>query len=303
MQVALGRLRAEGRSLQTLNHHRGAVVQFARWCYDTDRVREMPLRKFDRYNHQEDRRHDRRTVSVEEMRRLILVAQNGEPFKSMTGPMRALLYRLAVSSGLRYSELGSIRPESFNWTANPPTVQVDAAHSKNGQTATFPLSDDLAEDLSRYVAAMPNGLGIFPLPKGQGAEMLRHDLEPAGIPYRDAAGLVFDFHSLRCETATLLDASGVSPRLVQRIMRHSDEKLTNRYTRPRIAEIEAAAGMLPDLRPQPDEPRTLAATGTYSVRGATENATFKDPSRRNLLTGEGLELSTNGSHIQWPGNP
>jgi hypothetical protein len=104
MQAAMGRLRAEGRSLQTLNHHRAAIVQFARWCYDTDRVREKPLRKLDRYNHQEDRRPDRRTVSVEEMRRLILVAQNGEPFKSMTGPTRALLYRLAVSSGLRYRE-------------------------------------------------------------------------------------------------------------------------------------------------------------------------------------------------------
>ena len=41
--------------------------------------------------------------------------------------------------------------------------------------------------------------------------MLRVDLEAAGIPYRDAAGLVFDFHSLRCETATLADAAGVSP--------------------------------------------------------------------------------------------
>jgi hypothetical protein len=135
----------------------------------------------------------------------------------------------------------------------------------------------LAEDLSRYVQVIPNGQGLFPLGKRQGAEMLRHDLKPAGTPYRDAAGLVFDFHSLRCETATLLGASGVSPRLVQRIMRHSDEKLTNRYIRPRIAEIEAAAGKIPDLRPQPDEPQTLAATGTYSVRGASENAPFDYP--------------------------
>jgi hypothetical protein len=41
--------------------------------------------------------------------------------------------------------------------------------------------------------------------------MLRHDLEAAGIPYRDQGGMVFDFHSLRCEMATLADAAGVSP--------------------------------------------------------------------------------------------
>ena len=39
--------------------------------------------------------------------------------------------------------------------------------------------------------------------------MVRKDLEAAGIPYRDASGLVFDFHSLRCEMATLADAAGV----------------------------------------------------------------------------------------------
>ncbi len=35
--------------------------------------------------------------------------------------------------------------------------------------------------------------------------MLKLDLAAAGIPYRDPAGLVFDFHALRCQCATLLD--------------------------------------------------------------------------------------------------
>ena len=56
--------------------------------------------------------------------------------------------------------------------------------------------------------------------------MVRRDLEAAGIPYRDAGGLVFDFHSLRCELATLADQAGVSPRVVQRMMRHSKLEMT-----------------------------------------------------------------------------
>jgi hypothetical protein len=75
--------------------------------------------------------------------------------------------------------------------------------------------------------------------------MLRVDLDVAGIPYRDAAGRVYDFHSLRCQTATLADAAGVSPRTVQRLMRHTTLEMTDRYTRPRAVDIEAAASLLP----------------------------------------------------------
>ncbi len=79
---------------------------------------------------------------------------------------------------------------------------------------------------------MPRGARVFPLPTDKGAKMLRIDLAAAGIPYRDAARLVFDFHSLRCQCATLADAAGISPRVVQRMMRHSTLELTGRYTRP-----------------------------------------------------------------------
>ena len=108
--------------------------------------------------------------------------------------------------------------------------------------------------------------------------MLRIDLAAAGIPYRDASGLVFDFHALRCQCATLADAAGVSPRVVQKLMRHSTLELTGRYTRPRVVDIEAAAGMLPSLKPAPEEPQPAAMTGTdsrpVSAPSATPGATL-----------------------------
>ena len=94
-------------------------------------------------------------------------------------------------------------------------MTVAAAYTKNGDPATLPLPRDLADDLAAYVAPLPPGTPVFPLPFEKGAKMLRVDLEAAGIAYRDASGLVFDFHSLRCEMATLADAAGVSPRVVQ----------------------------------------------------------------------------------------
>ncbi len=286
VQAALATLREGGRSLATCNHHATAVCGFAKWCHNTHRLREHPLRGVERFNAAEDRRHDRRTISLDELQRVIEAAERGPRHIKMTGPMRALCYRLAVATGLRFSEIGSILPGSFDWDA--PSVTVTAAYTKNGDPATLPMSRDLAYDLARYVATLAPGMPVFPLPRrGRGAEMLRVDLAAAKIPYRDAAGLVFDFHALRCETATLADAAGVSPRVVQKMMRHSTLELTGRYTRPRAVDIEAAAGMLPSLKPTGDRPETLAATGTDATpilaATATGNAPYVDSDGRNLL--------------------
>ena len=84
----------------------------------------------------------------------------------------------------------------------------------------------MGSDLAAYVTNLAPGAQVFPLPKEKGARMLRQDLARAGIPYRDTSGLVFDFHALRCQCATLADQAGVTPRVVQKLMRHSSLELT-----------------------------------------------------------------------------
>jgi hypothetical protein len=131
---------------------------------------------------------------------------------------------------------------------------------------------------------MPSGSPVFPLP-GRGADMLKIDLKAARIDYCDASGLVFDFHSLRCQTATLADQAGCSPRVVQHLMRHSTLELTGRYTCPRAVDLERAAASLPMLRPTPTSREALAATGTDdSAPSATASATDGDEDAPNLLT-------------------
>jgi integrase len=250
IQGAIARFRDSGWSLQTCNHYRASIKAFAKWCYDTDRIRDA-LRGVKSFNVKEDRRHDRRTISLQELRKLIDAAHRGAPCQGLSGPIRALCYRTAAATGLRFSELSSVKPESFDWDA--PSVTVAAGYTKNRRPTTLPMPHDLAEDLRPYVATIKPGSPIFPLPKGKGSRLIRRDLKAAGIPYRDAAGLVFDFHSLRCELATLADAAGISPRTVQRMMRHSSLELTDRYSRIRAVDIEAATSKLPSLKPQPDQ--------------------------------------------------
>jgi integrase len=296
VQKALATLRQEGRSLQTLNHHRVAVRAFSKWCHDTRRTQEDDLRRVKGFNVKEDPRHPRRTISVEELHRLIAVAEQGPVVLGMPGPIRALCYRLAASTGLRFSEISSIRPASFDWKA--PTVTIKAAYTKNGDPATLTLQRDLAGDLAAYVATLAPGQAVFPLPSERGARMLRADLAVAGIEYQDASGLFFDFHSLRCEMATLADGVGISPRVVQRLMRLSSDELVNRYTRPRTVDIEAAAGKLPALKPVGDRPEALVATGTD---GATHEQTLAPP-LLHFQTAEGRHESSSvmmtGSDVQ-----
>jgi integrase len=47
-----------------------------------------------------------------------------------------------------------------------------------------------------------------------------------GIPKRDAQGRTVDVHSLRHTFATLLARGGVTPTVAQKLMRHSDIRLT-----------------------------------------------------------------------------
>ena len=64
--------------------------------------------------------------------------------------------------------------------------------------------------------------------------MIRRDLDEAGIPYRDDAGRVADFHSLRHTFITNLARGGVHPKVAQALARHSTITLTmDRYSHTR----------------------------------------------------------------------
>ena len=86
--------------------------------------------------------------------------------------------------------------------------------------------------LKKYFTLYPGNPDdkAFPMPsRNVGADIVRHDLELAGIPYRDKEGLVFDFHAIRGQLATDMARAGIPPQQTQKAMRHSDINLTMRY--------------------------------------------------------------------------
>ncbi|MBX6315811.1 MAG: site-specific integrase [Isosphaeraceae bacterium] len=122
VQKALATLRDSGLSLQSVNHYRAAIRAFARWAWLDGRTAENFLVALAGYNVAEDRRHDRRTLAVDELRRLIDAAYRGPSYRRMTGPARALCYRLAVATGLVCgSRRSPASPRSHSiWPATVP---------------------------------------------------------------------------------------------------------------------------------------------------------------------------------------
>ena len=251
-----------GISAQTFNFYLQAIKQLCRWMIKDRRVNESPVSHLDGLNVKTDRRRDRRALSVNELCRLLTTTRQGPERKGMTGPERAMLYRLAVETGLRAGELRSLTRSSFDLDSDPPTVTVAAAYSKRRREDTLPLRTELTHDLRQFLAHMAPAALVFKMPdRRQTGLMFRADIKATGIAYRDDAGRVSDFHSLRHTFISNLAAGGVHPKVAQSLARHSTITLTmDRYTHSYHGEQTEALKVLPDLSTADRQP--VEKTGT-----------------------------------------
>src|SRR5215218_5469739 len=110
---ALAALRDEGLGQETINHHVRSVKAFARWLWKDGRAREHALAHLSTSSPEADRRRVRRALTHEEAARLIRAAEAGPVVQGMTGPDRAMLYRVALGTGFRAAELASLTAASF----------------------------------------------------------------------------------------------------------------------------------------------------------------------------------------------
>ena len=245
------------------NHYLTAFKSFCKWMVRDGRASENPVAHLTGLNARTDLRRRRRALSVEELRRLIQATRNGPERFGTTGPERAMLYRVAVETGLRRGELASLTAASFALDDGRPTVTVAAAYSKHRREDVLPLRPDTAADLRDFLARKLPDAPAFAVPASRhaSAAMFRADLEAAGMKYLDAAGRYADFHALRHTCGSLLAASGVHPKVAQSIMRHCTIDLTmSRYAHVFAGQEADAVAALPDL----DSPAagSARATGT-----------------------------------------
>jgi len=271
-QKFLAKLRDDGKgaSIETSNQYLRALKQFCNWMVRNGRASQSPVALMQGLNSELDRRRERRALTPDECARLIEATKNGPVRWGIAGPERALLYRLALETGLRASELRSLTKSSFDFDADPPTVTVKAIDSKHKHEDVLPLRPEMARELRARLVFKKPADKMFHAPESERScwrtsMMIRADLKAAGIPYIDDTGKVADFHSLRHTFITNLAKSGVHPKVAQTLARHSSIELTmNCYTHIAIGNLVSALSKLPDLSSPQEEKnaKALAATGT-----------------------------------------
>ncbi len=252
----------KGMSPTTMNMYLTALRNFCNWLVREKRLAENSVAYIPKLNAATDRRRERRAFTVEELGRILAAAEKGKKRFGMTGPVRALLYRTATETGLRWSELRSLTKSSFNFDSIPATVTIKAANAKNGLDDTLPLRPELAADLKAHmVLFLPTARAFSGMWVDNGAKMLRLDLEAAGVPYKDEYGRYGDFHAFRHTYGTLGAMAGIPLVTMQKLMRHSDPKLTaNLYTHVLVNDKAAELAKLP----------TIAAATTLEFQIATD---------------------------------
>jgi integrase len=248
--------RARGIGIETSNHYLVSVKSFTKWMVKDRRSAFDPLAHLSGLNADLDKRHQRRALSAAEFGRFLEATAAGKPFRRIAGPDRIVLYCVAARTGLRASELGSLSPSSFGLGSDPATVTVQAGYSKHRREDVLPLRPDVAELVRGFVKDKPPASPLWPGSWTEaGAEMVRIDLEAAGIPYADAQGRVLDFHGLRHTFLTHLAESGVHPKVAQVLARHSTITLTlDRYTHLDVMDVAGDLDKLPDLPLKKSDP-------------------------------------------------
>ena len=254
---------SEHLAIQTSNYYLQAIQSFCRWMVQNRRAGESPLAHLRTLNSKTDRRRDRVAFEVEEIRRLLAATIEGPERYGMDGPERAMLYRIAIETGLRANEIRTLKVSSFDLDAC--TVTVQAGYSKHRREDTLPLRPETAAELKAFFVGKLPGVkafgGRYKQLTDKTADVLKADLADVGISYQDAAGRYRDFHALRHTCGSWLSAMGVHPKTVQEIMRHQSIDLTmSRYTHTLRGQEAAAVAKLPDLSMPVRE--TQKATGT-----------------------------------------
>ena len=245
-QAALKLVRDGGASLRSVHHYTRAIKGFSRWLWRDRRVREDALAHLTSQNADADRRHERRALKPEEQARLIRAAEKGRVVMKMAGPDRAMLCRIALGTGLRAAEIRSLVARSFDLDSLTPTITVGAAYSKHRRDDVQPIRADLAAALRPWLAGRPGDAPAFASMSLHTNLMIQADLEAAGIPHRDAAGKVADFHALRHCYVSALARSTAPVKVVQTLARHSTPTLTlNVYSHVEPLDQRVALDALP----------------------------------------------------------
>lgn len=229
------RAKQTGLSPKTANEYLNSINVLLNWMKKHGRISDNPLKGIEHADVR-GKQQRRRAFTDDELNRLLAVAP----------PQIRLFYLAAAFTGLRVGELRQVVWSDLHLDHERPHIIVRASTTKNRKEAVLPIHPQLIEELRKVRTPDTKPEALVFSQHSHPDVRIRIDMRKAGITRTDAMGRKLDFHALRYTFATKLAASGVSQRLAQELLRHSDPRLTaNIYTDVTQLPTFAAVNALP----------------------------------------------------------
>jgi hypothetical protein len=247
-EYTTARQKAEDLSARTVQSYIVAVKAFSSWCVESGRLLADPFGRVRSPSPSKDRRYTRRALTREEWLRLRSAAENGPTRRRITGSERALLYELALVTGLRAKEIDGLTRSSVVLDSARPYLMLPAASTKNNKPAEQFLTDRLVERLRAHTGRKMRGVKVFQIADlNRLAIVLRADMAAARLAWinevktideqnkreatdflksTDSEKRIVDFHALRYTCGAWLALGGIHAKQIQKMMRHSTIRLT-----------------------------------------------------------------------------
>jgi len=277
---------------KTLKEYHAAMSAFFVWLNDCGRFVGDPLKGVTPMETRGREVRKRRAFTYEELNRLL----------SVSG-VRAFGYLMAFFTALRRAELDALTWGDVYLDAEKPYVLVRASTTKNHKAAEIRLHAQLVRELIKHRPAGASGSDPL-LQREQIADMdmMRKDLKAAGIEF-EIQGRRVDFHSLRGSLNTHLAIAEVDPQVRQKLMRHSEIKLTlDHYTDSTMLPLTEAVTKLPEFTSYATPCATVSDISCPQASSPGTNGKNGDASKDAAHECVGHETAPSGASCHEPQN-
>jgi len=223
---------------KTKKEHHLSANAFLNWLVQTDRLLLNPLAKVPHVETRGTQVRPCRAFTEDELRRLFAVAGR-----------RRLAYQMLLYTGQRKSEVRSLMWSDLHLDETQPYALFRESTTKDKDKRAVPLRPEIVEELK---AMKPKPAETYQLEqtvfwyRWPTYDILRGDLQRAGIQRLDPLGRAVHFHSFRKTWQTLGVRYGINQRVAQEVLGHSDANLTAKiYTDVPALSLHTEIAKLP----------------------------------------------------------
>ena len=259
-----------GVSNRTVDTYLGPLKSMLNWAVEMGLIERNPIANIKRLASKRDKlRCKRRALTDDEIERFLAASLADDEEQELKG--RALaegripqtpMWRALLETGARWNELRQIKWSDVDFDQR--VLVLRAENTKSKKKRAIPLGRDLVAQLNRLRPRHEELRGrtpeehdaVFLTPEGcewgwpttNAGRILARLLDRAQIDKIDSEGLKIDIHALRHTFGSRLARQNVALVKTQRLMGHSDPKLTEAvYTHLDVEDLREAIDQLPSL--------------------------------------------------------